>query len=209
MLKSSYALGEARATENVTIDNCMVSGYDLGTLYDGTFKTAEPYGRTGPPHRGRPDQQHPAQPGQRPHIGRRQPGSARERRRLPRDHHVRPLPAYGFFIRHARGITLDNVEVRFEEPDTRPAYALRDVADADFHHNRADKVHGTPTFVLDDVDDFTVTTSRPVPDTRVDHPGCTCARQRRTTAAGEVPPPTYQGARALDLPKPMGRQRPP
>lgn len=32
VLKSSYALGEARATENVTIDTCMVSGYDLGTL---------------------------------------------------------------------------------------------------------------------------------------------------------------------------------
>jgi len=47
VLKSSYALGEARATENVAIDKCMVSGHDLGTLYDGTFKIAEPYGRTG------------------------------------------------------------------------------------------------------------------------------------------------------------------
>ncbi|MBF8193538.1 hypothetical protein ITP53_49270 [Nonomuraea sp. K274] len=43
------------------------------------------------------------------------------------------------------------------------------MADADFHHNRANTVQGTPTFVLDDVDDFTVTTSRPVPDTRLDH----------------------------------------
>src|SRR5579859_6518859 len=47
VLKSSYALNVARATENVTIDNCMVSGYDLGTLYDGTFKTAAGFGRTG------------------------------------------------------------------------------------------------------------------------------------------------------------------
>jgi hypothetical protein len=68
-------------------------------------------------------------------------------------------------------MTLDNVEVRFEEQDTRPAYVLRDVAGADFHHNRADKVQGTPTFVLDDVDDFTVTTSHPVTDTRLDHTG--------------------------------------
>lgn len=37
-LKSSYALGEARATENVTITNCQVSGYDEGSLLDGTFK---------------------------------------------------------------------------------------------------------------------------------------------------------------------------
>ena len=39
VLKSSYALNEVRDTENVTIDNCMVSGYDVGTLIDGTFKT--------------------------------------------------------------------------------------------------------------------------------------------------------------------------
>jgi polygalacturonase len=37
-LKSSYALGYARATENVTIANCQVSGYNLGALLDGTFK---------------------------------------------------------------------------------------------------------------------------------------------------------------------------
>src|SRR2546421_10497541 len=36
--KSSFALGYARATENVTITNCQVSGYDEGSLLDGTFK---------------------------------------------------------------------------------------------------------------------------------------------------------------------------
>lgn len=37
VLKSSYALGYAKSTENVTITNCQVSGYDPGTLLDGTF----------------------------------------------------------------------------------------------------------------------------------------------------------------------------
>src|SRR5207244_5186949 len=37
-LKSSYGLGFARATENVTITNCEVSGYDEGSFLDGTFK---------------------------------------------------------------------------------------------------------------------------------------------------------------------------
>jgi polygalacturonase len=37
-LKSSFALGYARATENVTIANCQVSGYNVGALLDGTFK---------------------------------------------------------------------------------------------------------------------------------------------------------------------------
>ena len=37
-LKSSFGLGYARTTENVTITNCQVSGYDEGTLLDGSFK---------------------------------------------------------------------------------------------------------------------------------------------------------------------------
>ncbi|MGE4568392.1 MAG: glycoside hydrolase family 28 protein [Bacteroidales bacterium] len=36
-LKSSYALGYARATENVTIANCQVTGYDRGTFINGTY----------------------------------------------------------------------------------------------------------------------------------------------------------------------------
>ncbi|TDW48150.1 polygalacturonase [Flavobacterium sp. 270] len=35
-LKSTYALGEFRVTENVTITNCQVSGFQEGTLLDGT-----------------------------------------------------------------------------------------------------------------------------------------------------------------------------
>ena len=79
------------------------------------------------------------------------------------------LPAYGFFVRHVAGIELDNVAVRYEQTDTRPAFVLRDVSDADFHHVRADKTAGVSTFVLDDVDDFTLSDSRPVADTHLDH----------------------------------------
>jgi polygalacturonase len=38
VLKSSFALGVARSTENVTITNCQLSGYDEGTVLDGTFQ---------------------------------------------------------------------------------------------------------------------------------------------------------------------------
>ena len=39
VLKSSYALGQPRSTEMVTISDCMVSGdYEEGTLLDGTFR---------------------------------------------------------------------------------------------------------------------------------------------------------------------------
>ncbi|MBC8053922.1 MAG: glycoside hydrolase family 28 protein [Sphingobacteriaceae bacterium] len=40
-LKSSYALGFARATENVTITNCQVTGFDRGTFINGTYKRDE------------------------------------------------------------------------------------------------------------------------------------------------------------------------
>jgi polygalacturonase len=36
--KSTFALGEWRPTENLTIVNCQVSGFALGTLLDGTMK---------------------------------------------------------------------------------------------------------------------------------------------------------------------------
>jgi polygalacturonase len=37
--KSSYALGYARPTENVTVSDCYVTGmYELGSVYDGTWK---------------------------------------------------------------------------------------------------------------------------------------------------------------------------
>ena len=38
--KSTYALGEIRLTENLTIVNCQVSGFLEGTLIDGTMKPA-------------------------------------------------------------------------------------------------------------------------------------------------------------------------
>ena len=41
-LKSSFALGYARSTENVTITNCQVSGYLEGSLLDGTFLRNDP-----------------------------------------------------------------------------------------------------------------------------------------------------------------------
>ncbi len=41
--KSSFALGYARATENVTITNCYVTGdYQEGALLDGTWKRFDP-----------------------------------------------------------------------------------------------------------------------------------------------------------------------
>ncbi|HTX65036.1 MAG TPA: glycosyl hydrolase family 28-related protein, partial [Opitutaceae bacterium] len=43
VLKSSFALGAVRPTENVTITGCRVTGYDLGTMLDGTCRRAQEF----------------------------------------------------------------------------------------------------------------------------------------------------------------------
>ena len=50
VLKASYGLGFFRDTSNVTITNCLVSGYDMGTLLDGTYQRHA----AGAPDRGGP-----------------------------------------------------------------------------------------------------------------------------------------------------------
>ncbi|MDR2087556.1 MAG: glycoside hydrolase family 28 protein [Dysgonamonadaceae bacterium] len=42
VLKASYGLGYFKDTENVTITNCFVSGYDKGTVADGSYLCDEP-----------------------------------------------------------------------------------------------------------------------------------------------------------------------
>ena len=37
------------------------------------------------------------------------------------------LPAYGIYVRHVRGLTLDNVNYRLKDTDFRPKYVFDDV----------------------------------------------------------------------------------
>lgn len=78
------------------------------------------------------------------------------------------LPAYGFFIRHANGIELDNVTVGFMHEDRRPAFVLEDVNGIDFRGVKAQKVEGVPTFVLMNVENFRTLHSDPVADMRLE-----------------------------------------
>jgi polygalacturonase len=274
VLKSSYGLGFARATENVTITNCFVSGYDIGSLLDGTYKrnVTEAPDKDGPTGRvkfgtesnggfknitisnivfdhcrglaletvdGGPIEditvsnitmrdvvtapiflrlgarmRGPA--GAAPGVLRRvqisdvvvynadpryasiiaglpnhpvedvrlsnihilyKGGGTRAQAALeppeketnyPEPSMFGELPAYGFFIRHARGVELSNVEVGFMTEDLRPAFHLEDVRGANFLGVTAQKAADVPTFVLKNVEDFSVRDSRPVPDTRVE-----------------------------------------
>ena len=248
VLKSSYALGYARATENVTITNCLVSGYDIGSLLDATYKrnVKEAPDRDGPTGRIKFGTEsnggfknitisnivfdhcrglaletvdgglledvtitnitmrdivnspiflrlgsrmrgpkgvavgelrrinisnivvYNADPRYASIISGipghniedvklsnirifYQGGGTKEQAALepperetnyPEPSMFGELPAYGFFIRHAKGIELNNVEVSYLTEDLRPAFVLLDVTNADFFHVKAQKPPG-------------------------------------------------------------------
>ncbi|MCM3873172.1 MAG: glycoside hydrolase family 28 protein [Pyrinomonadaceae bacterium] len=274
VLKSSYALGYARATENVTITNCLVSGYDIGSLLDGTFKrnVKQAPDRDGPTGRVkfgtesnggfknitisnivfdhcrglaletvdgglledisisnitmrdivnspiflRLGSRMRAPAGTA--IGQLRrvqisnvvvynadpryasiisgiPGHDIEDVKLsnirifyqgggtlaqaalspaekeagyPEPSMFGDTPAYGFFIRHVKGIELDNVEVSYAQEDLRPAFVLNDVNGADFFHVKAQLAKDTHAFVLQNVSDFSTYQCKGVPDMRLE-----------------------------------------
>src|SRR2546421_2748596 len=273
--KSSYALGYARATENVTITNCQVSGYVEGTLLDGTFKRepqrttgdfSSPMGRIkfgtesnggfknitisncvfdysrgialesvdgalledvtinnitmreipnapffmrlGFRGRGPKDTttvgslrriiisnvvvynaganissiisgipSHPIEDVTLSNIkiytlgG----GTAAQAALEPlekEDAYPEPTmfgdtPAYGFLIRHAKGLRIDQVSLSYLKDDLRPAFVLNDVTDVEFSRVKAQHAYA-PTFMLKNVQDFGIHASYPIPDKRIE-----------------------------------------
>jgi polygalacturonase len=273
--KSSFALGYARVTENVTITNCQVSGYDEGTLLDGTYKRAfrnqngafSPTGRiklgtesnggfknitvsncvfdycrglalesvdgalledvtisnitmrdiSNSPFflrlgfRGRGPKEtttvgairrimisdvvvYNADPSYASIISGipghsiedvrfnniriyYQGGGTKEQAALDppekEDTYPEPtmfgeLPAYGFFIRHVKGIEMRDVEVSYLKDDARPPFILNDVMGSSFIHVKAQRGENVPTFVLKSVENFSLQQSWPLSDNRID-----------------------------------------
>ncbi|MEQ1603260.1 MAG: glycoside hydrolase family 28 protein [Pyrinomonadaceae bacterium] len=272
VLKSSYALGFNRATENVTITNSQVSGFDLGTFLDGTFKTTQEFApdkdrvtgrlkfgtesnggfknitisninfvhcrglaletvdggyiedvsitnitmrdittapifiRLGKRQRapdGTPvakirrvninnvvvsDAHHEyasiiaglaESPIEDVHLSNIRihynGGGAKAdvERVIPESEKGYPepsmfgvLPAYGFYVRHAKGITFDNVKVTYERPEERPAFVLDDVKGIDLF--RIDAQPTSSFFVLKNVDNFNIQQSKNIKDQRIE-----------------------------------------
>ena len=271
--KSSFALGYARATENVTITNCYVTGiYQLGTVLDGTFKRLDPEvkaGRIGRIKFGtesnggfkniaisncvfegcqglaletvdgglledititnitmrditsapiflrlgarmRGPQGVPVGALRRVlisnivcsnsesqlgsiisgipghaiediklsdiYIQHRGGGSseaaalkpAELEKSYPEPNMFGPMPSQGFFIRHARNIEMSHVEISSMSADARPVFVLEDVQGARFFRVRGPAAQNVPRFVLNNVEDFDVLGSKPVPDTQID-----------------------------------------
>ena len=274
VLKSSYALGFNRATENVTITNSQVSGFDLGTLLDGSFKTTQEFAPDKDRVTGRIKFGTESNGGFKNitisninfvhcrglaietvdggfiedvsitnitmrdittapifiRLGKRQRapegtqvakikriiidnvvvsdahsefasiiaglaespiedvrlsnirihykggGSAENalleppenEKNYPEPSMFGTIPAYGFYIRHAKGITFDNVEVSFEKADARPAFLLDDVKNIEFFRTNAQLVGGAKMFVLKNVSNFSLFQSRNVEDMKLE-----------------------------------------
>ena len=75
-----------------------------------------------------------------------------------------PLPARGFFIRHARNVEFGNVEIANAGADARAAFWLHDVDGADFSAIKLPRKQGAPAFLLNAVRDFRVSGSHDVKD---------------------------------------------
>jgi len=77
------------------------------------------------------------------------------------------MPAYGFFIRHAKNIELNHVELKLENDDFRPAIILDDVTGANFNYVKAGKVTSIPTFSFRNVQDINISNCSPTKDRKI------------------------------------------
>jgi polygalacturonase len=78
------------------------------------------------------------------------------------------MPAYGFFIRHVKSLTMTDIELSFLKDDARPAFVLNNVQGADFHRVKAQRVPGNSVFFLKNVTDFSINQFWQLADTRLE-----------------------------------------
>lgn len=74
-------------------------------------------------------------------------------KRYPDPNKFGVIPAYGFFIRHVKNITMRDVTIAFLKDDHRPPFILSEVTGATFRHVKAQKVKEAHYFMLDRVKD--------------------------------------------------------
>jgi hypothetical protein len=76
-------------------------------------------------------------------------------------------PASGLFIRHAKGLRIDQVSLSYLKDDLRPAFVLNDVNGVTFSRVKAQSA-GASSFVLKNVQNFGIHNSYPIPDKRIE-----------------------------------------
>ena len=80
------------------------------------------------------------------------------------------MPSHGFFIRHAKGVELSNIEIETVKPDRRPVFVMNDVQDVDLFRIKAPRVTDVAACVLNNVSRLSVSASKPlIEDTQLAH----------------------------------------
>jgi hypothetical protein len=74
------------------------------------------------------------------------------------------IPAYGFFIRHVKGIEMNGVQVSYMKEDLRPAILVESAQGVEFSNLKAQHAAGVPALVLNNVEDFTIRQSPSIAD---------------------------------------------
>ena len=77
------------------------------------------------------------------------------------------IPAYGFLIRHVRGLEMNGVSVSFLKDDIRAPFIISDATSVEFRNLKAQRIPGVPAFILKDVNDFAIRDSYPLADVRL------------------------------------------
>lgn len=77
------------------------------------------------------------------------------------------LPAWGFFIRHAKGIEFNNVNISFLKEDRRPAFVIDQAEGIELNHVKLQRVTGLTSVVLMNVKDVRVIGGGSVPDVKI------------------------------------------
>ena len=71
------------------------------------------------------------------------------------------LPAWAFYIRHAEGITFQNVSFQAANKDFRPAFVIDDAENIQLNRTVITPANDSPVVVLNAVKGFNVTESTP------------------------------------------------
>lgn len=69
----------------------------------------------------------------------------------PEPYRFGPIPAYGFFIRHVKNLTLKDIHVSYQLPDERSPFILEDVKGAHLQGIQAQRKEGVPAFIFKEV----------------------------------------------------------
>jgi polygalacturonase len=77
------------------------------------------------------------------------------------------LPGYGFYVRHARGLTLRNVSLQLDKPDLRPALVGDDIEDLELTGSQAPMSGSEPLIRLHDTRRALIQNSRPLNDVEI------------------------------------------